>query len=394
MNILIWIIIVLVVLLVLSATYYYVVQPLIFPSNSTTSPDIKKQITSYTLYNYRYLDNMKSGGTVIASIPKSTTALDCSNRAVLLPKCVGANWYKDTSTCELLSDLLPLSDDSTSTLIVSDASNLQTNKVYLWTPTDGVANDGRLFCSDTLANSTYAKALCASIPECGAYTFELNSDNYPTGCLKVKSSMYPSVTNPSLVTNISTFSGDRTDGIVYNITDNDTNNTNPTCYYRWGTILQNATIVATFNNLTLKASADMLVKQLQTNTQANGNLNIVAQWDTNPTNGGVTLCTLYDVSSGININKNNQTQNSTLILPSSLSSLLRYSNEWTRVNNIDYPNSNQGLALTFKEAMNACVNSTYTAFVLINGFYYLRNQTDPSVATTGAIAYILPTGFV
>lgn len=349
------------------------------PSSNSTNTDaqtesaVSNTLKTFTTYNDQYLIGTKSNGNVITTIKQSMTGLDCSNRIPLEKNCVGANWYASTFVCELVSELLPLCDNATSTLIIADSTNLS-NNVANWTSVDDMKNDGNLYCSLVLANSTLARALCANIPECGAFTFEYDSNNIPQGCLKVNAPLYPSATVPTKSPNVVTYTGTRTDGVVFNQSGDLTN-----VVYRWnssplGTITQSM-------KTTNFAECSAMLNTVEANDATSS---YVASWEA--TTG---QCNLYNDITGIT-----QSSTMTTILSNIYPAYLRYSNSWTPVYGIDYPNANAGLAVNYQTILQMCINSSYDAFVWINGRYYLRNTSDPQVSVGGAIAYVIPTTFL
>lgn len=344
-------------------------------TDSATENEVSNTLKSFTTYNDSYVIGTKSNGNVITTIKQSMTGLDCSNRIPLEKNCVGANWYSTTFVCELVSELLPLSDNATSTLIIADSTNLS-NNVSSWTGVDDVKNDGNLYCSLVLANTSLARALCANIPECGAFTFEYDANNIPQGCIKVNAPLYPSNTVPTPSYNVVTYTGTRTDAVTFNQNGDLTN-----LVYRWNTSPV-GTITQTMTTTNFADCGAML----NTIEADDASSSYVASWEA--TTG---QCNLYNNITGV---AQSQSSTFTTILSNIYPDYLRYSNSWTPVYGIDYPNANAGMAVNYQTILQMCINSSYNAFVWINGRYYLRNTSDPQVNIGGAIAYIIPATFI
>ncbi len=344
------------------------------PAATNTTQTVNSTLTNYITYNYRYLDGAKSGGKKILDVARSNSSLDCSNRCALQKGCVGANWSSTTLTCSLMSSLLPIGEDSTTTLLVKDSADAQLD-VFGWQPSDGIANEGELFCSDILANSTLAKSLCASIPECGGFTLELNNNSYPRGCIKMNSSTYPSRNYPTLAPNITTYLGNRADAIIFN-QPNDTSNLN----YRFGSVASGPQI-SSDTGLTL---TDCAAKLNTDSSNTDPSAPLIASY--NSIGGG---CIVQSSVGSVT-----KLRNSTIIFSNLLSGYERYSNNWDRIDGIDFPNSNGGMAVKFEEAFYACMNSSYDTLVNISGLWYLRSSSSSSQSSNGnAVAYKIPSTF-
>lgn len=323
--------------------------------------------STYIMYGYSYLNGTKASGTVLKTVTNVKHDLACSNLAATETDCVGANWYAGSSTCELLADLLPLSDDGTCSLIIPNASLLK-NNVSTWAGSDTVANDGELYCSQVLANKPLAATLCANLPECGAYTQEYDDNNIPMGCIKVASPFTTSL-------NITTYTGSRTDGVVYN-----KNLSTDKVNYRWGASLSGTSISQT-PSTSLVECASML-------TASNGS---AATWDAS-NNGTCTL--LQNVTT---IQKDNTTQSVTTIVPKG--TLLKYSPQWTVLQGATYANNTlitlpgfqNAPKQTLNDAILACGNdSRCQGIITKNGTFYFTSDTSNGISDANCTAYVVP----
>lgn len=343
-------------------------------TSTTNSSTAAATLTAFIPYGDKYLIGTKSGGTVLETVANSATALDCSNRIPLESGCVGANWYSATNTCELVGTLTPLTDNAMSTLIIASKLNHQ---VSSWlTGTEEQTNDGNIYCSSVLANSSFARALCANIPACGAYTLSFDANNNPYGCIKVAATLYPNASVPTLSPNIITYTGTRSDAVVHNLYGDLTN-----LVYRWA-----SAPLGSVSSRSTTTSLELCGVDLNVDPNNTDNMTYVASWEA--TTG---TCTLYSDMTGIS--KDSTTANVTTIMSNLLPNYLRYSNSWTPVSGVDFPNNNSGLKINFQTALTMCINSSYDCFVNVGGLYYMRNTSSPQTSNSNATAYIIPISF-
>lgn len=333
---------------------------------------IKKQLgvdSTYIMYGYSYLKGTKASGTILKTVTNVKHDLACSNLAATETDCVGANWYTASSTCELLADLMPLSDDDACTLIIPNATIIK-NNVSTWVGNDTISNDGELYCSQVLANKALAASLCANIPECGAFTQQYDENNIPMGCIKVASPLTTSL-------NITSFTGSRTDGVIFN-----QNLKTDKVNYRWGASLTGSSILQTQNTSLAECASSLLA--------SNGN---AATWDAS--NNG--LCTL--LQNITSITKDDSTQNFTSIIPTG--TLLKYSPKWTMLQGASYPdntlitlsNFQNSPKNTLDDALLACANdpkSQCQGVINKNNAFLFTSDTSNGISDSNATAYVIP----
>jgi hypothetical protein len=140
----------------------------------------------YNLYNHYYVEGVQSQGAVLATNNSCRTSLQCSNIFALNKDAKVATFDAARNTCTLHSNASPFVEDESSTVIARYSSE-STNGVSNWDYTEGARLAvGDMFCSNALANTEFAAALCAATPECAGYTLETNPNdsNRPCGCLK------------------------------------------------------------------------------------------------------------------------------------------------------------------------------------------------------------------
>ena len=180
---------------------------------TTTLVSIGNDNNVYALVNdVEFVQNTYSYGNINDVYQDCNSVIQCSNYLFNDPTSTGANYLPDTKTCELVSAISPIGvnqDNSNTTLILRTSSRL-TNGVNAWAKNDTVTSPGNLYCSPTLAYRDYAKALCANIPYCKAYTYEIDSAGVPYGCLKATNTTIAN--SGSSVQSVSYYSGKRSDG--------------------------------------------------------------------------------------------------------------------------------------------------------------------------------------
>ena len=339
---------------------------------------------NYQLWNDSYTDGVRSGGQVLETKEGVTTSLACGNLMHANKKSVAANYVEITQTCTLLSSILPLTDDANATLIVPSTSTTDTAVLKWIDAEETIASPGVLYCSTAFANSTNARAVCASMPECGAFTYEFTSaTKQPMGCLKLNSS----TTYPTF--NTSTYSGPRTKSIVYNDPTSTTNAPPP--YYRYGTALAGGTKTVVSSGLSLSACG-----ALMTSTEGT----VVATWNASSSSQGA--CTLYSDFNIANVREDydGATKYSTLLLSAALSTatITALSNSWTYQPDTDAnatPMNSNGLDVTQRQAQLQCIQTNGCNAIVQrpNGFWYLLASVPGTFNSTGTDLYTIPPTF-
>jgi len=336
------------------------------------------------LYNDSYTDGVQSGGQVLQTKEGITTSLACGNLMHANKNAVAANYVEVTQTCTLLGSLLPLSDNENATLIVPSTASTDTAILKWLQAEETVASPGVLYCSTAFANSTNARAVCASMPECGAFTYEFTKNTQqPMGCLKLNSSTtYPN-------SNTSTYSGPRTKSIVYNNPKSTTNAPPP--YYRYGTALAGGTKTVVSAGISLSACGAMM-----TTTEGT----TVATW--NAASSAAGTCTLYSDFNIANVieDYDGATKYSTLLLGSTLppATINTLSNSWTYQPdtdaNIGAMNST-GLDITQRQAQLKCIQTNGCNAIVQrpSGLWYMLSNVPGTFASTGTDLYTIPPAF-
>lgn len=332
------------------------------------------------LYDDAYTTGVRSGGTVLEQVEGITTALACAN-LMHSKSAVGANYVNASETCTLLGSILPLSDDKNATLIVPSTSSVDSDILKWIEAEESVATPGVLYCSDAFANSSNARAVCASIPECAAFTYEfMNQTQKPRGCLKLSSD----TSYPNYIT--STYTGSRKNLLKYN--DTSSVLIPPPPYYRFGTSLDGATRSTAVMGVSLSQCGSLLQKTPSMSA---------ATWDAS-VNGTCTLFSTFDVKTVIE-DFDGLTKNVTLILNDTISkeTLLSLSNTWTHQTNMDASTTmGQGKDITPRQAQLLCAQTNgCVGFVQrSNGLWYLLSDVSNAVATTGSDLYTIPRSFI
>lgn len=336
------------------------------------------------LYNDSYTDGVQGGGQVLQTKEGITTSLACGNLMHANKNAVGANYVEATQTCTVLGSLLPLSDNQNATLIVPSTASTDTAVLKWLQAEETMASPGVLYCSTAFANSTNARAVCASMSECGAFTYEFaNNTQQPMGCLKLSSSTtYPSP-------NTSTYTGPRTKSVVYNNPNSTTNAPPP--YYRYGTALAGGTKSVIAAGISLSACGAML-------TATEGAP--VATW--NAASSAAGTCTLYSDFSLANVREDydGATKYSTLLLGAVLSAATvnSLSNSWTYQAdtdaNITAMNSN-GLDVTQRQAQLQCIQTNGCNAIVQrpSGLWYMLSSVPGTFTSTGTDLYTIPPAF-
>ena len=180
---------------------------------STTLVSIGNDNNVYAVVDdVEFVQNMYSYGNVNVTYQNCNSVIQCSNYLFNDPTSTGANYLTDTKTCELISAISPIgvNQTSNSVLILRTSSKLS-NGLNLWSKNDTATSLGNLYCSPTLAYRDYARALCANIPYCKAFTYEIDSVGNPYGCLKSTNSTVAN--SATAVSNVSYYSGQRNDAV-------------------------------------------------------------------------------------------------------------------------------------------------------------------------------------
>lgn len=158
-----------------------------------------------------FIQNQYSFGNVLASFENCNSVIQCSNYLFNERTSGGANYIPDIKRCELLTTISPIgvNQQYSNTLLILRSGSKLANGINAWTKNDTVTSSGDLYCSANLAYRDYAKTLCANIPYCKAYTYEVDNNGSPFGCLKVSNTTVPNDGNT--VKNVSFYTGTRTD---------------------------------------------------------------------------------------------------------------------------------------------------------------------------------------
>lgn len=335
---------------------------------------------NFQLYDDAYTPGMQSGGTVLQEVEGITTALACAN-LMHSKSAVGANYVDASQTCTLLASILPLNDDKNTTLIVPSTSSVDSSILKWIEAEESIATPGVLYCSEAFANSSNARAVCASIPECAAFTYEfMDQTQQPMGCLKLSSeTAYPSY-------NTSTFTGSRKSLLKYN--DPTSNLIPPPPYYRFGTSLDGATRSTVAMGLSLSQCGSLLQKTQST---------AAATWDASA-DGTCTLYSTFDVKNVIE-DFDGVTKNTTLLLGGTVptATVLSMSNTWQQQTNMDASTTmGQARDITPRQAQLLCAQTNGCAgFVQrSNGLWYLLSNVSNPIATTGSTLYTIPSAFI
>lgn len=339
---------------------------------------------NFQLYNDNYTDGVQSGGKVLETKEGVTTSLACGNLMHANKKAVAANYVDATQTCTVLGSLLPLSDNINATLIVPSTASTDSAILKWLEAEETVATPGVLYCSTAFANSTNARAVCASIPECGAFTYEFTSNTrQPMGCLKLTSSTtYPSP-------NISTYSGPRTKSVVYNDPKSTTNAPPP--YYRYGTALAAGTKTVVAAGISLSACGTMM-------TATDGTA--VATW--NAASSAAGTCTLYSDFNPANVREDydGATKYSTLLLGAALTpaTINMLSNSWTYQADTDANTTamnSTGLDVTQRQAQLQCIQTNGCNAIVQrpSGLWYMLSSVPGTFNSTGTDLYTIPPAF-
>lgn len=336
----------------------------------------------YNLYGYQYVQQVRSLGPVIETIDNVESSLICANYAAATNNCVGGNYIAATSTCELVSSILPLSDNPDYETFVMSATNLK-NKVSAFTATEGQRQKGVLFESTALNYKPYMAALCASIPTCSGYCTNFSAaNNTPSGCLLTDSAQQ---STRMIDVNSILYTGVRTDGVLYNQADN---TTGP--YYRWSTTVgSNSALLTTQYVTTLDECGAIAQETISA---------VGAVWDPS-TNG---TCTVYS-----SLNSVVSDPVKTLLTWKANPSYLNYSNTFTTVTGVDYPTASVFVTgfenaniYTLEDAKLALINANGACNCIIldttTNFFTFKNVTSTDASSTVAsttIAYVVPTTF-
>lgn len=339
----------------------------------------------YQLYDDAYTDGLRSGGVVLKQIENVKTRLACGNLMHATKNAVAANYVLEAQSCTLLGSILPLSDDEKTTFIVPATASTDSSILKWLEPEESIASPGVLYCSNAFANSSHARAICASLPECAAFTYEYTPlTQTPRGCLKMASAaMYTSA-------DTSTYSGPRNNLVTYNDATSSVNSPPP--YYRFGTSMTGASIAAVVLGQSL-SQCGTLLETSKTTTPA-------ATWDASAT-GTCTLFGTFDPTLVVE-DFDGATKNLTLLLSSSLpqKTIQLMSNVWTHQPNMDTPNTNatigQGQDITPRQAQLLCAQTSgCVGFVQrSDARWYMLSDVSAAASTQGSDMYTIPPSFI
>ena len=193
------------------------------PSSSTTQSTTLPANTGttaspggvYALVNdVEYVQGMYSYGQVAKTYQDCTSVIQCSNYLFANTSMGGANYIPNIQTCELIAnDIAPVGVNQTTnnTVLITRSPSYKGNGMTSWQSDSTINSAGDLYCSPILAYTPYAAALCANIPYCQAYTYELdNATNKTSGCLKATSK---TSTNLATAKSITYYTGSRKDAV-------------------------------------------------------------------------------------------------------------------------------------------------------------------------------------
>jgi hypothetical protein len=333
------------------------------------------------LYDQFFVDGLASvpQGSPVMVYEKVNTALQCGNYLEdnKATSAIAANWDSVKKTCTLVSAIQPIAMQATNTLVTKNVAS----DVNSWNASETSTLLGPIFCSDVLANSTYAASLCSSIPECGGYTLEYNASNSnrPTGCLLAASGVTgrrDNTTSKAGRSTRATASPPLPQGVSA----------------RW----ESSIPFSSSDQSTVITSTTLPACALGVSRMTASYKNAYGVYSTD------NRCTLFysslDQFGNLDSSKQISDQRSSTLLMANPNP--KYANNWVKTANTDYPADltsmpGNGTALDLKTATLACANSSAcNAFVVDQSgkVYFSTAQTVSTNASTNT-AYTPPPTF-